>query len=287
MALLFKTMEGRVPDYYIQKTRAEKKIGRKLSKQEFEENYLVMSNTSSTVANTGNSIFNPVLCEISYLWFTAPGDIIIDPFAGGSVRGIVASKLERKYVGVDLREEQVEANREQGETLCDDYNPVWIVGDSMRIKDLAAGQYDFLFTCPPYGNLEVYSDDPDDISNMSDEEFDEAYSEILRRTVSMLCDNRFAVIVVGNYRDKDGYLRDLVGLTVRAMESAGARFYNDFIFLPPLGGVAMRAGKQFRASRKAGRCHQYALCFVKGDPKVATERLGEVELPDMDEYEEV
>jgi hypothetical protein len=31
-----------------------------------------------------------VLCEIAYRWFSPPGGLILDPFAGGSVRGIVA-----------------------------------------------------------------------------------------------------------------------------------------------------------------------------------------------------
>ena len=35
------------------------------------------------------SIFDPVLCELAYRWFCPSGGKIIDPFAGGSVRGIV------------------------------------------------------------------------------------------------------------------------------------------------------------------------------------------------------
>jgi DNA modification methylase len=68
---------------------------------------------------TGTSIFDPVLCELAYSWFSPKGGIVLDPFAGGSVRGIVASKLGRQYIGVDLRAEQVAANRKQGDELCD------------------------------------------------------------------------------------------------------------------------------------------------------------------------
>jgi hypothetical protein len=102
----------------------------------------------------------------------------------------------------------------------------------------------------------------------------------------MLKDDRFAVVVVGKYRDKKGFLRDLVGLTVQAMEKAGARYYNDFIIVTPIGSLPIRAGRAFQASRKMGRTHQYCLCFVKGDPKKAAERIGEVELPDLNEYME-
>ena len=236
------------------------------------------------MSDTGTSIFDPVLCETSYLWFTNPGDSIIDPFAGGSVRGIVAVELGRHYCGIDLRQEQIDANNANAD-ICTGEHPTWICGDSANIKDLAPGEYDFLFTCPPYGDLEIYSDDPNDLSNMSADDFDETYTQILKNSADMLRDDRFACIVVGNYRDKKGYLRDLVGLTVRAMESAGARYYNDFVFVTPCGSLPIRCGKSFQQTRKMGRTHQYCLCFVKGDPRKATQRLGEIEIPDMSQYE--
>ena len=243
-----------------------------------------MEMKDSNMAATGTSIFDPVLCETQYLWFSKSGDKVIDPFAGGSVRGIVAVELGRHYVGVDLRKEQVDANISNAEECCTNERPTWLCGDSVNIKDIAGGEYDFMLTCPPYGNLEVYSDDPNDISNMADEDFDETYTKILQNAVSMLKEDRFASVVVGNYRDKNGYLRDLVGLTIRAMESAGARYYNDFIFVTPVGSLPVRAGKHFSATRKMGRTHQYCLNFVKGNPKKATERLGVVEIPDMEQF---
>lgn len=238
------------------------------------------------MSDTGTSIFDPVLCETQYLWFTTQGDSIIDPFAGGSVRGIVAVELGRKYTGVDLRREQIEANEANADLCCSGDRPTWYCGDSMNIKEIAYGEYDFLFTCPPYGDLEVYSDEAGDISNMSPEDFATAYAEILKRTTDMLKEDRFAVVVVGNYRDKKGFLHDLVGITVRAMEKAGLKYYNDFVFVTPTGSLPIRAGKIFKASRKMGRTHQYVLTFVKGSPKKAVERIDEVEIPDMSKYEE-
>ena len=41
---------------------------------------------------SGTSIFDPVLCELAYRWFCPPGGTVLDPFAGGSVRGIVSSR---------------------------------------------------------------------------------------------------------------------------------------------------------------------------------------------------
>src|SRR5690606_1049376 len=41
----------------------------------------------------GTSIFDPVLAEIAVRWFCPPGGTVLDPFAGGSVRGIVTGFL--------------------------------------------------------------------------------------------------------------------------------------------------------------------------------------------------
>lgn len=284
MGTLFESKAAMEPDYMRKKKVVERRIGRKISNEEFEAKYLKTNKEGGRLSDTGTSIFDPVLTETMVSWFSTKGDCVIDPFAGGSVRGIVTGTLERHYVGIDLRQEQIDADIEQGEFLNPEVMPVWLCGDSMNVKEIAGGEYDFMLTCPPYGDLEVYSDDPADISNMSEGDFDKAYSEILNKTVSMLKDDRFACVVVGNYRDKKGYLRDLVGLTVRAMEKAGARYYNDFVVVTPIGSLPIRAGKAFQATRKMGRTHQYALIFVKGDPRKATARLGDVEIPDMNDY---
>ena len=65
----------------------------------------------NTDANlSGTSVFDPVLCEIMYHWFSKRKDKIIDPFAGGSVRGIVCQMMDRQYFGNDLRKEQITEN---------------------------------------------------------------------------------------------------------------------------------------------------------------------------------
>lgn len=284
MATLFKSLSGRVPNYYTQKEKAEKALGRKLTNKEFEEKYLVMPKNKSSVTATGTSTFDPALCELLYLWFSKKEDSVIDPFAGGSVRGIVAAKLGRFYAGVDIRSEQIEANIKNAGEVCDDIFPKWECGDSIHITDICPGEYDFLLTCPPYGDLEVYSDNPNDISNMSDNEFDAAYTEIMKKTAGVLKDDRFAAVVVGNYRDSKGFMRDLCGLTIRAMESAGARFYNEIIYVQTAGSLPIRSGAMFKTSRKVGKMHQNVLIFCKGDPKKAAQRLGEVDIPNMEEY---
>lgn len=252
-----------------------------MTNAEFEAGFYERGGSSS-LSDTGTSVFDPVLCELSYAWYTREGDRVLDPFAGGSVRGVVAERMGRRYTGVELRPEQVEANVSQGRELCGEC-PEWITGDSARLDELVAEDgFDFLFTCPPYADLEVYSDDPADISNMPIGGFMEAYGAIIGKAVAKLAEDRFAVVVIGDARGRDGFYYNLPGKTVEFMERAGARYYNEAILVTPAGSLPIMAGKQFASSRKLGKTHQNVLTFCKGSPKRAAARLGEVEIPDME-----
>ena len=234
---------------------------------------------------SGTSIFCPVLAELLVRWFTPAAGTVLDPFSGGSARGVVASRLGRHYVGVDLRQEQIVANRQQAATICrGGVMPKWVVGDALNIGGLAEGvQADLVFTCPPYGSLERYSDDPRDLSTMAYPAFIQALAKILAATVSMLKPDRFAVLVVGEVRDPaTGLYQGFVPDTVRLMEAAGVRFYGEAILITVCGSLPLRTRKQFEVSRKLGKTHQNVLVFVKGDPRAATEACGECQFGSLE-----
>lgn len=221
---------------------------------------------------SGTSIFDPVLCELCYRWFSYPGATVLDPFAGGSVRGIVAAMLQRAYIGIDLSAPQIAANRTQAEAICTpSCMPEWIVGDSSRVLGLVEEEVDMLFTCPPYYDLEVYSDDAADLSNMEWNDFLSAYRQIIKDSCSLLHPDRFAAIVVGEVRDNGGAYRNLVGATIQAFIDAGLAYYNEAILVTAVGSLPLRVNRQFLAGRKLGKTHQNVLVFVKGDPFVARE----------------
>jgi DNA modification methylase len=239
---------------------------------------------NSDAGQTGTSIFDPVLCELAYRWFTPEGAFILDPFCGGSVRGIVAAKLGRSYRGLDLRPEQIHANMEQGAAICPGVKGLhWIVGDSRDIAKSCKGlSADFIFSCPPYADLEVYSDDPRDLSTLEYPQFLKAYRDIIAGSCSLLKKDRFACFVVGDVRGKKGQYYNFVSDTISAFRDAGLGLYNEAILVTAVGSLSLRAGRTFSASRKLGKTHQNILVFIKGDWRRATEACGKIEtaLPD-------
>lgn len=220
----------------------------------------------------GVSIFDAYLTELMYKWFIHPGGKILDPFAGGSVRGIVAEELGFKYTGIELSEKQVKSNLEQST------KPNWLIGDSKKVLPTLTDEFDFIWTCPPYYDLEIYSNNPSDISNMGVDEFDKNYFDILNHSVRLLKPNRFLGIVVSEVREpsitgkySSGAYRGLVRKTIENLEKCGLIFYNDMVLINPSGHTAKVAGTFFNRNRKIASTHQNVLIFCKGNPDIATE----------------
>jgi DNA modification methylase len=231
------------------------------------KNLAALSKKVSGSSLPTESIFDPVLCEIMYRWFCPSGGQILDPFAGGSVRGIMAGSLDYNYTGIDLRQEQVDANTQQIE-IVKDKKPVWLCGDSREMDNhLPLGfECDFVFSCPPYADLEVYSKQPEDLSNMDYPGFKAAYWDIINKSCSHLREDSFACFIVGEARSKNGTYYGLVPDTIKAFEDAGLRYYDEMILVTQIAAKALTVAEGFVKSRKIGKIHQNILVFVKGDP---------------------
>lgn len=219
------------------------------------------------------SIFDATLCELMYKWFSPKGGTVLDPFAGGSVRGIVAEESGYKYIGIDVSQKQIEENRKQSQ------KPTYIVGDSETVLDtIPTNSVDFVFTCPPYYDLEIYSKDENDLSNLSVEDFDIKYKSILSKSAEKLKENRFFTIVVSEVREqsvtgnyKIGKYKGLVWKTIQFLEECGLSFYNDMILFNSQHQASRVVDTYFERNRKVASVHQNVLVFVKGNPDIATE----------------
>ena len=229
------------------------------------DSVVINMDTTKKDKNTASyvSIFDPALCEVLYKWFCDENGSILDPFAGGSVRGIVANKLGYKYTGIDIRQEQIDSNREQGLSILDVNNqPNWYCGDSNEVLDGFNKEFDFVFSCPPYADLEVYSDLEGDISNKPYEEFLRLYESIIEKSCKLLKKDGLACFVVGEVRDKKGNYIGFVPDTIRAFEKCGMKFYNEAILLNAIASASMRANGNMK-SKKLVKVHQNILVFKK------------------------
>lgn len=214
--------------------------------------------------NNGVSLLDPVLAEVLIRWFAKEGGSAFDPFAGDTVFGYVAASLGLPFTGIELRKAQVDLNnaRTQGlaapaKYICDDGQNI--------LQHLAENSQDFLFSCPPYYDLEVYSDLPNDASNQETyEDFLVIIRNALLGAIKALKDNRFAAIVCGDIRDKAGYYRGFPEDIKHIFAEGGMRLYNEMVLIEPLGTLPQRVNR-YMHTRKVGKCHQSVLVFYKGD----------------------
>ncbi len=252
---------GNDPSFYTKKEAAEKKIGHALTNAEFVAQFY----QPPDAYKSGNSSFDPVLCELVFRWFCPPRGRVLDPYGGESTKGLVAAYLGLDYTGVEIRPEQVAVNDKNAAALG--LKARWITGDSQDIGKLIpqGDDYDLIFTSPPYYNLENYQGGTKDISTAKTyKQFMAGYGEIFKAAVDHLKANRFLVVKVSEIRAKGGEYYGFVPDNERLFENLGLKFYNEAILVNAVGSLAIRVGRQFAAGRKLGRVHQNVLIYYKG-----------------------
>lgn len=224
------------------------------------------------------SLLDPVLAEIICNWFlpTSGSSKCCDPFAGDTVFGYVCASKGNTFTGIELREEQARLNNER----TSDFDAKYICDDGRNIaKHLPPESQDLVFSCPPYFDLEKYSDLPNDASNQDWDGFCSILHDALAGAVSCLKPNRFAVVVMSNVRGKDGFYLDICEKIKHTMAEAGAHLYNEMILVNAVGTGAVRAHNTFR-NRKVVRMHQEVLVFFKGNPKNIQKDFAPIEMPE-------
>lgn len=278
---LVTSLEIKYKDLYQRTREHRKELG--ITFKEYIEKYVPkedLEREQAKIVAQGVSILDPVMAEIVCRWFSVKGCNTFDCFAGDSVFGFVSAYLGNQFTGIELRPEQAKLNNERvtGMTaryICDDGQNV--------AKHIEPESQDLLFSCPPYFDLEVYSDLPNDASNQgSYEDFIQILKNAFTAAVGCLRQNRFAVICVGDVRDKKtGFYYDFCGDIKRIFKEAGVLLYNEIILVEQTASTALRAAR-YMETRKVAKTHQHILVFFKGNPKNIKQEYPKIEYTEED-----
>ena len=205
------------------------------------------------------SVFNPHLAQMILAAYCLPNARIYDPFGGGGTRGYVAAKMGHRYLGVEIRENEV--NRINEEMSRWKLTFELIAADSRYYQP--DGKYDFSFTCPPYYDLEVYSNQEGDLSNLlTYGDFLTELEKVVTRVFNCLKEGAFSVWVVGNFRNKTGALEHLNGDLIKIAKKVGFIMWDELIW-KGASSVALTRSGLFESNRKSVRMHEYILIFKK------------------------
>jgi hypothetical protein len=278
---LIQSPEIKYKDLYQRTRKHREELG--LSFKDYLEKYVpddVKEREAGKVLSAGVSLLDPVMAELVCRWFGLESCKSFDCFAGDSVFGYVSAHLGNEFVGIELRPEQAQLNNERTEGMAAHY----ICDDGQNVaQHINADSQDLLFSCPPYFDLEHYSDLENDASNQkSYDDFIQILRNAFTAAIGCLKENRFAVIVVGDVRDKStGFYYDFCGDIKRIFKDGGMSLYNEIILIETGASTALRASR-YMESRKVAKMHQNILVFYKGKTKDIKKHYKKIEYASED-----
>ena len=214
-------------------------------------------------ATNFESVFNPLLTLQILKMYAPETGIVFDPFAGGGTRAIVTGKSGLDYVGVEIREEEVNNVRRRLENNKV-ISATIINADScsldLSIEDNSA---DCTLTCPPYYNLEEYGGGDNDISMAPTyDDFMDKIDICVKNTRRILKPDALSCWVVGIFRDKK--TSELIPFhhdVAYSHTKTGFYFKEEVILRSTNQGAEKRCGMFGKGNHHLVRIHEYLLIF--------------------------
>jgi len=227
--------------------------------------------------NSNASVLDPVACECILRFFiSTTGKRIYNPFGGGVQFGFICGSYGYEYVSSEIRQNQCDANNK----ICSDFKNVkWIKSDSS--KYIPDGNFDLVFTCPPYYKVEEYLDYDGDIpdgelnSIPTYEQFRDTLFKGYKNAISVLNDNCFFVVMTGDSRDKNGAYYGCEAEHEIFFKEQGLYIYNKIIYLE-CEFTRLAQAKVTLNYRKFPKREQKILVFYKGDIKKISELYSKI-----------
>lgn len=216
--------------------------------------------------------------------YTKKGDIVLDLFFGSGTTGLEAKNLERRCIGVELKQEMVDyvSKKFTPKELVVDVNI--IQGDSAsdgiktkiqdRLEIMGAQKAQLLVLHPPYDDIIKFSDKKEDLSNCATtEEFYELFKKVAKNGYDLLEQNRFAALIIGDKYANSRYI-SLGFECQKRMEELG--FVTKAVIVKNITGNEKAKGKTanlWRYRALAGGFnifeHEYIMIFQKTKMKKA------------------
>jgi hypothetical protein len=220
-------------------------------------------------SHNGNaSVLDPVACEVVLRFFTPDHGRVYNPFGGGVQMGFVTGASGYEYLATEIRQNQCDANNK----LCSEFKDVrWVQADSSVYEP--EGEYDLVFSCPPYYRVERYRDydgeTPEGEINMlsSYEEFRDTLFAGYEKALNCLSTNRFFVVMTGDSRDTKGAYHCHEAETEIWMRDHGLSVYNRIVYLEA-EFTRLAQAKKTLDMRKFPKREQKIIVGYKGDIKM-------------------
>ena len=148
--------------------------------------------------------WSPYIPRNLILRYSAPGDFVLDQFAGGGTTLIEAKLLGRDILGVDINPVALERCNEKTKFEFQGAGRVEIKqGNACNLDFVNNESVDFICTHPPYADIINYSDDIEgDLSILKVKNFLIAMESVASECYRVLRTGKFCAILMGDTRKK-------------------------------------------------------------------------------------
>lgn len=225
----------------------------------------------------GNYI--PQIAQQIYERYTKKNDIVLDLFFGSGTSGIEAVNMNRRCIGVELKDDLVESVSKKftPKQLVTDVNIICADSASTEAKEkisdrleiMGSKKAQLLMLHPPYDDIIKFSDKKEDLSNCaSTEEFYDLFEKVAKNGYDLLDKGRFACLIIGDKYANSQHIP--LGFECMArMNKLG--FITKAIIIKDMQGNERAKGKTanlWRYRALAGGFyifkHEYVMVFQKG-----------------------
>lgn len=160
------------------------KQGKANKKLPFDLRYMYHSSGRGSL-NGALSKFPQEIGRTVLLFYSDPGCVVVDPFAGHNSRMSLCVETGRDYVGCDLSADFMLFNRKKAKQLIIEHPncKVELHHCDSRSQPIPDATGDFCITSPPYYDIEEYGDEPEQLGKS------ETYAEFLDGMQSVVNEN--------------------------------------------------------------------------------------------------
>ncbi|KKL04090.1 hypothetical protein LCGC14_2619550 [marine sediment metagenome] len=250
--------------------KAMKAFKRKIADDGSAREHSGTAGYKTTLGSSPNqvSIFNPqIISNILQLYAPPPGSTIYDPFGGGGTRAITIASEGYKYIGIELRAEEVAAVNDRIIATESGENITLIEGNAMDPYQVPSECADMALSCPPYYDMEKYDGGYNDLSMAPDyPTFLSMLRDVIDQTTRILKPGALSFWIIGLHRDKYGDLLPMHHDLARIHRDLGYHMKEEIVLYMKNTGSIQRVGNFIKGNRLLVRQHEYCLIFEQPVP---------------------
>lgn len=155
--------------------------------------------------------WSPYIPRNLILKYTAPGDLVLDPFVGGGTTAVEAKLLGRRCIARDINPMCVELTRENlrfspPHSLFSPtpvYEPEVSIGDARHLEGIANDSVDLICAHPPYAGIISYTPSIEgDLSQLSVPDFLQEMKHVAAECYRVLKPGRKCAVLIGDTRQR-------------------------------------------------------------------------------------